>query len=459
MRKVVFVYCMLLACISFSANAQQQLAYSFGETPQTLMLNPGAETNFKYHYGIPVFSNVSFSAGIKGFDLSELFLDDNQGFEIKFERLLDRLEETDYINFNLRIDVLNGGYRYDDRTYLSFGFYEEVDFIAYIPKDIIELGYYGNQRFRDRSFSFSQVVMKADVMGVLHAGISRKVNKRLNIGARVKIYSSSANVETNHNSGTFTTNEGTNNFLQHSLNNIDTEVRTSGLVDADNQFLENTNGLLSRTFLGGNLGVGFDFGMTYHFTPQVEFTASILDFGFVRHSSNTRIYTAEGDYTFEGINFQYDPDNPRDYWQELEDDFDQNVPTTDLADPYTSWRPMKINAALKYSFGDIRTKACYTDTYKRYYFTAIGAQVNTIMRPRGPQTALTGFFETSLTPKFHTRATYTINDFSASILGGGFTFQWGKVNVFGLVDNMLGARDLLSANNISFNFGINMVIE
>lgn len=430
MRKILFVlYFVFVACSSFTIVAQQQLAFSFGETPQTLMLNPGAETNFKYHYGIPVFSNVSLNAGIKGFDLSELFSDDNQDFDTKFERVLNRLEEDDYINFNMRIDVLNGGYRYDDKTYLSFGFYEEVDFIAYIPKDLIELGYYGNVNFRNRSFSLSQVVMKADLLGVLHAGISRKVNKRLNIGARAKIYSSSVNVETNFNSGTFTTTEGNTNLLQQSLNNVNAEVRTSGLVNADNQFLENTNGLLTRTFLGGNLGLGFDFGITYHFTPQLELTASVLDLGFVRHSSETRIYTAEGDFTVDGINFQYDPDNPRDYWQELEEDFDQNIPTTDNPDPYTSWRPTKINAALKYSFGDIRTKACYTETYKRYYFTAIGAQVNTIMRPRGPQLAVTSFFETSLTKRIHTRATYTINDFSGAIFGGGFTFQLGKVNV------------------------------
>jgi hypothetical protein len=448
-----------MVAVCSPVTAQQQLAYSFGETPQTLMLNPGAETNFKYHYGIPVFSNFSFSAGIKGFDLSELFLQDNVDFKIKFEEVLGRLEETDYINFNLRFDVLNGGYRYDDKTYLSFGFYEEVDFTFYMPVDIIELGYYGNSRFQNRPFSLEQIVMKADVLGVLHAGISRKINKRLNVGARVKIYSSSLNVETNQNSGTFTTTAGDENLLQQSLNNVNAEVRTSGLVDADNQFLDNASGLLTNTFLGGNLGLGFDFGMTYHFTPQIEFTASILDFGFVRHTSNTRIYTAQGDYDFDGINFQYDPDNPRDYWQELEDDFDQNIPTTDNPDPYTSWRPTRINAAVKYSFGDIRTKECYTETYKRYYFTSIGALINTVMRPRGPQTSLTGFFDTSITPKFHTRATYTINEFSSTIFGGGFTFQWGKVNVFGTMDNVLGARDLLSANNISFNFGINMVIE
>ena len=115
------MWCLL--SISYSTHAQQQLAYSFGETPQTLMLNPGAETNFQYHYGVPVFSNVSFNAGMKGFDLSDLFLKDNRPFDLKFQDLLSQVSETDYFNFNLRTDILNGGYRYDNKTYLSFGFY------------------------------------------------------------------------------------------------------------------------------------------------------------------------------------------------------------------------------------------------------------------------------------------------------------------------------------------------
>jgi hypothetical protein len=459
MKKLIYLLSFLIVSIATSIHAQQQLAYSFGETPQTLMLNPGAETNFKYHYGIPIFTNVSVNSGITGFDLSELFLANNQDFDVKFRRVLNKVDEHDYINFNTRIDILNGGYRYDDRTYLSFGFYEEADVVAFIPKDMIELWYYGNVTFLNRSFSFSQLTVKTDVTGVWHAGISRKVNKKLNIGGRVKIYSSSFNAETNHNSGTFTTFEGDDNILRQSLNNVNVEIRTSGLIGENDEVFENGSSLLSRTFLGGNLGLGFDVGMTYHFTPQLEFTASILDFGFIRHSKNTRIYKAEGDYTFDGINFEYDPDNPRDYWQELEDDFDDKVPTDETVDPYTSWRPTKINAALKYSFGDIRSKVCYADTYKRYYYNAIGFQMHTVMRPRGPQMAFTSFFETSLSEKVHGRVTHTINDFSAAILGSGFTFQWGKVNVFGLMDNILGVRDLLSASNISFNFGVNFVIQ
>lgn len=459
MKKILAIALFCLVSISFDANSQQRLAFAFGETPQTLMLNPGAETNFRYHYGIPIFSNVSFNGGMTGFDLSQLFSADNRDFDVKFRDVLNLVDENDYVNFNMRVDVLNGGYRHDDKTYFSFGFYEELDFIFYVPKDLLELGYYGNEPFLNRAFSFSHLAFKADITGVLHAGISRKINPRLNVGARVKIYSSSANLESNFNSGTLTTVENDTNLLRMNLNNANIAVRSSGLIDANDDFLESPSSLLSRTFLGGNLGLGVDMGITYHFTPQMEFTASILDFGFIRHSKDVRNVTVEGDYTFDGINFQYDPDNPRDYWQELGDDFDANVPDEENQDAYTSWRPTRINAGFKYSFGKVRTKSCYTTTYKRYYFNSIGVLMNTVMRPQGPQMALTSFLDTSLSQKFHTRMTYTINDYSALIFGGGFTFQLGNVNVFGMMDNMFGARDILSANNISFNFGVNMVIN
>lgn len=450
--------CLFVMLMIGQLSAQQQFAFSFGETPQTLNLNPGAETNFQYHYGIPVFSNFNLNAGLTGFDLSELFLLDGADFNNKFERVLNKIDENNHVNVNARIDILNGGYRYDERTYLSFGFYQETDVIFYMPKDLMDLAYEGTLRNIDRAFSFSHLRMKADVLGVLHAGISRKINSKLNLGARVKIYSSSINVETNHNSGTLTTFENNTNLIRQSLNNFNVEVRTSGLVDENDNFLENPGDIVSKTFLGGNLGLGFDFGLTYHFSPQLEFTASILDFGFVRHSKNTRVFSGEGDYVFDGINFQYDQGNIN-YWDQLGDDFKANVPTRETTDAYTSWRPTKLNAALKYSFGDIRSMACYAPTHKKYYYNAIGFQLHSILRPAGPQFAFTSFFETSLSEKIHTKLTHTFNEYSSTIIGSGMTFQWGKVNVFGMVDNVLGARDLLSASTISVNFGVNMVIN
>ena len=201
-RKIIFHFFFLVAIVT---QAQQRLAFSFGETPQTLMLNPGSETNYKSHYGIPIVSNFQLTIGNSGFQMGDLFSNDSRSFNEKFEKVLDQISPSDYINLNTKIDVLNFGYRYNNKTYISIGFYEEFDLIAYFPKDAIEGLYYGNDPFFNRSFSVSQAIMKADLIGVLHAGISKKIDEKLTIGARFKIYSSSLNIETNNNSGSITT--------------------------------------------------------------------------------------------------------------------------------------------------------------------------------------------------------------------------------------------------------------
>jgi len=442
----------LIISITTSINAQQKLSFSFGETPQNLLLNPGAETNFRSHYGIPVFSNFSFTAGFTGFTLADLFSNDSRDFNLKFEEVLNNIDSDDYININTVIEVLSAGFRIDYKTYVSFGFYEELDIITYLPKDISELVYYGNEPFLNRPFSVSELVMKADVLGVLHAGVSRKVDEKLTIGGRVKIYSSSLNVETNNNSGSITTTTNNINISRLTLQNLDAEVRTSGIDNIEED-------VLSNTLLGGNLGIGFDVGLTYHFSPQLEFTGSILDLGFIKHSKNTRNFTAKGNYILDGINFEYNSDDPIDYWQQLEQDIDARIPTEETEDAYTSWRPMKLNAALKYSFGERRNKFCYSKTHKQYYYNSIGFQVHTIMRPLKPQFSFTSFYEKSLSKKIHTKFTHTINDYSSAIFGFATTLQVGKLNIFGVLDNILAVTDVASANNISLNFGFNIVID
>jgi hypothetical protein len=449
MRKIIFHFFLLFV---IAVQAQQHIAFSFGETPQTLMLNPGSETNYKSHYGIPVLSNFQLTIGNTGFQMGDLFSNDSRSFNEKFEKVINQLEPDDYINLNTKIDVLSFGYRYNNKTYISLGFYEELDLMVYFPKDAIEGLYYGNDPFFNRSFSISQAIMKADLMGVLHAGISKKIDEKLTIGGRFKIYSSSLNVETNNNSGSITTTTNNTNITRLTLQNLDAGVSTSGIDNIEED-------VLSNTFLGGNLGIGFDVGLTYHFSPQIEFTGSILDLGFVKHSKNTRNFSAKGNYVLDGINFEYNSDDPIDYWKQLEQDIDARIPNEENEDAYTSWRPMKLNAALKYSFGERRNKFCYTKTHKQYYYNSIGFQIHTIMRPLKPQFSFTSFYEKSLSQKIHTKFTHTINDYSSTIFGAGASLQLGKLHVFGALDNVLGVRDLSTLNTISLNFGLNIIIN
>lgn len=453
-KKVTFI---LLLFVLSKSIAQQQLLFGFAESPQTLMLNPGAETNYRYHVGVPFLSGLSFNLNSTNLVLEDLFLNDGIDFSLKVDRAIAKLNSDDYIHFNTKIDVLNGGFRYDNKTYISFGFYQELDFIMYFPKDIVTLVNEGNQPFLNRPFSISQLIFKADLLGVLHAGISRKVNEKLNVGARLKIYSSSLNAQTKNNSGTFTTIPDGTNLLRQYLSDVDVNIQSSGIVVND-EVLDSPASLYTDTFLGGNLGLGVDIGFTYHIHPQLELSGSILDFGFIKHSKRVKNFTAKGDFVFDGINFQYDGNNT-DYWNDLDVAFDEQVPNGENEQSYVSWRPTKINAALKYSFGERRSKVCYADTKKEYYYNAVGVQLHSVFRPLRQQFALTSFFEASITEKFHTRFTHTINDFSNKNFGAGFVAELMNVNIYGMVDNILGLTQIASSKSVSVSLGVNMVFD
>ena len=443
--------------LNFSQN--KQVLYGFAELPQTLLLNPGAETNYKFHFGVPLLSGFSTEFASSEAVLSDLFLSDGRAINDKVSEVLNTLETRDYIKINAQIEVLSGGYRYDNKTYLSFGFYDEIDALAYIPKDVITLLNEGNAAYINRSFDLSQLLYKVDVIGVLHAGITREINEKLTLGGRFKIYSSSLNVETSNNSGTFTTVNGSNNILTHYLDNVDIDLRTSGLVDSDNKYIDDPSTVIKNSFLGGNLGIGFDVGMTYKISKQLEFTGSLLDVGFIHHKSNIKNSFAKGSYVFEGIEFLYDPSNPPNYWADLDADFLEKVPRGDNQDSYISWRPAKVNAALKYSFGERRSTYCYDNTYKELYTNAFGIHIHTVFRALSPQVELTGFYEKSFTDKLQAKVTYTLDPYSLYNIGAGVSAQIGKINLYGMVDNIIQFSDIASANSISMQLGINLIFN
>ena len=455
MKKTV---CSLVFFISFTAFSQnKQVLYDFAELPQTLLLNPGAETNYKFHIGVPLLSGISTEVGITGFALTDLFLSDTRSINDKVADVLSQLKSRDYIKSNTQVEVLSGGFRYKDKTYFSFGFYEEIDAIGYFPTDIITLLNEGNAAYLNRNFSFSQLIYKVDALGVLHAGITKKVNNKLTVGGRFKVYSSSLNVETNNNTGTFTTTLGNNTIYTHYLDNINLNFKTSGLIE-NGEYVRDESTYIKNSFLGGNLGVGFDVGFTYHISKQLELTGSMIDIGFIHHKKNIKNSFVTGTYIFEGIEFLYDDTNPN-YWGDINVAFKEKIARGDNNNSYISWRPTKINASLKHSFGEIRSKICYDNTHKDFYSDAIGIQLYSVFRPLRPQLEVTGFYRKSFSNKLHTKFTYTIDDYSFYNIGAGISGQIGKINMYGMIDNILQLHNITSANSTSLQVGINLIFN
>ncbi|GGG89856.1 hypothetical protein GCM10011416_02980 [Polaribacter pacificus] len=451
----------LVICL-ISLNVQSQsdkLLYGFADLPQTLLLNPGAETNLRYHLGVPFLSRLSFGAGATQGTLSNLFLKDGIPFVDKLNTLTNALRSTDYLNVNANIEVFNFGYRLNDRSYLSMGFYEELDVTGYFPKDVMQFFLKGTTPYLNHAFDLSQIRAEGDVLGVLHVGISSKINEKLNIGARLKLYSGAMNVFSKGNSGTFTTREAGSNIYQHQLENVNVEVHTSGFYDKTGRSSVSSSDVFSNSFFGENRGVGFDLGFTYHFSAQTQITGSVLDIGYINYVKNVKNTYVKGDYSFDGVNILNSISNPIDYWENLKNEFNTGVVQENNDEIYTAWRPAKWNASISYSFGNKVIQDCFVTNLKGYYDTTVGAQMYVVSRPLQNLVSMTAFYEKKIGDNFQTKVTYTIDDLSLSNIGVAVSATFGKFQWYGMIDNIFEISKIENSRVVSFQTGINLIIE
>ena len=476
--QLLVLFAVVFTTASLSAQ-NKQLLYDFYEIPQSLMVNPGVRAPYKWHVGIPMLSGIGFQAGTSGITVNDLFANDGIDFTTKVrDRAINGLSPRDDFGGSGQIEVFSGGFRGNNRPddYYSFGMYGEGYATVFWPRDLAILGFEGNANNLDRRFDLGHLRTQGEAVNVFHFGVNRKINDKLNLGVRAKLYSSVFEFKSTRNSGYFVTTEGNNNILANTLV-ADLELKTSGvrelidiLEDDDlSQREELSKWLLGRSFFGGNLGLGADFGFTYQLNQNTFLTGSILDVGFIYHTNGLENYTLNGAVTNEGIEIFLPEDlfqGNGDLWQELVDDIETLVPYDTNEDAFISLRPIKLNASIRYNFGErsLKTEDCFCDYTTSVtksdafdYVNAVGGHLFMINRPRGPQAALTAFYQRRFGDILALKTTYTVDKYSLTNLGLGLSLQAGPVNFYVLADNLLGYRNIADSHYASFQFGFNII--
>lgn len=457
----------------------KQLLYDFTEIPQALMINPGMQTTYQWYAGIPALSGISFQAGSSGITVHDIFA--NDGIDIN-DKIRDRavfgLKITDELSGTYQIDLLNGGFRgkYKPTDLYSFGIYHEGDAIGYWPKDLAILAYEGNADMLGRRFNLSHLKIRGEILNVFHFGVNRQMNDKLTLGARAKIYSGIIDFNSTHNNGYFVTNEGQNNLLANTLE-ADMQLRTSGIEGIRDILNDDTvdeatairKRVIKKGFFGGDLGLGIDVGFSYHFNEQTVFTASLIDVGFLYHSGDTRNFTLNGNATIEGIEVILPDalaDPNADFWQNLVDEVQDLVPFEENTNSYITFRPTKLYSSLRYNFGKpVQSRQDCDCNYKvsakrnRFiqYANSVGGQLYAINRPRGPQMALSAFYQRRLGRVMAIKTTYTVDKFSSTNVGLGFSLQAGPVNLYAMADNLLAYNNIADSHYASFQLGLNII--
>ena len=482
MRRIFTFLVLFFLNLSALRAQNRQLMYDFTEIPQSLLLNPGTKIGYQWYAGVPMLSGLSLHAGSSGLVVNDLFADDGLDINDKIrDRAINGMTPRDELSGTYQVELISGGFRGRNRPdiFYSFGIYHEGDAIGYWFGDLAELAWEGNAGQLGRRYNLGHFKTRGDMLNVFHFGVNKQLDNRWTVGARAKVYSGMMSFKSSTNSGYFLTDNGNNNLLVSVLDS-DMQLLTSGLEsvrqilrdDAANEVAEIRRELVKRGFFGGDLGLGVDIGFTYAFSDRLVLTGSLIDLGFMVYSSDVRNFTLEGRASVEGVEVIY-PDalsNPDgQFWQQLVDQIEEFVPFEENQETYLSFRPTKFYGSLRYNFGEaIRGGAssdCECDYRNRGsnrtqvpgYRNSVGAQLYMINRPRGPQAALTVFYQRRFWNALALKATYTADKFTLANVGLGMSLQAGPVEFYLLADNLLGYRNLAASHIQSFQFGLNIL--
>ena len=462
MRKIVFLFCLFV--VTNLSGQNKQLLYNFTDIPQSLMTNPGADVKYKWFAGVPLLSGISMNVGYSGFSAYDLFANDGIDFNTKLRSVLSKTTSNDVLTLNQQLELFSGGFRIgtvDNSSFLSFGLYQEFDLLSYVPHDIATLAINGNIDYLGKRFNLADLSVKADLLSVFHIGMHKKIQENLIIGARAKIYSNIFNASSITNTGYIYTNTSTDSFYEQIVySNL--QLNTSGLAqynDANNNSNAGAD-VKKGMLLGGNLGLGLDLGLTYYPQSNVQFTASIIDLGYIKHSKNVESYSYKGFYNYKGLVPKFNSENAA---QANFQDFKEAIVLDTLNVKYTTWRPTKFNASAQYSFEEERVVDgscnCEGTDPSIFYKSTVGAQLFAMTTPKSPLMALTAFYKRNFSKSFQMKATYTVDSYSFTNVGLGMTTKVGPVNFYVVADNLLSYADISKANSLSFQLGLNVILR
>jgi hypothetical protein len=465
------ITCVFMFWIVSLLSQNKEVLYGLEETPQAMLLNPGSRISYEYHFGVPLLSHIHVNGGSSGVSVYDIFQESSLDINTRISNKIFELENTDFFTATQQLEILNFGWKNKKNYYFSGGIYQEFDFILYFPKDLAILAWEGNANYIGKEFNLGEINVSGDLLTVYHFGVNKKINKKITVGGRAKLYSSMLSFSSTSNSGTFVTipSESGDNIYDHIVSNATINVNTSGITslsDLDTR-TQVINKLLGRSFFGGNLGIGVDLGATYEITEKWTASASILDLGAIFHKKNIESYQVSGEYNLDGIELLFPPlgngDSSLPYYEDLIDDIGAAFTIDTIYNSYIQMRPVKMYASVKYNFGQAiggdKTCNCLKMGENQKYNQSIGFQYFSIIRPKGPQIAATLFYYHRLSDYFSVKATYTADSYSYSNVGLGLITNIKMVNFYIVADNLQWYSNLAKAKSVSLQFGFNIIID
>ena len=348
--KLIGVFFIMLVC-TLSANAQfLRTSYFMEGTHYRQQLNP-ALTPTKGYFNLPVIGAVNATVGSTSLGYQDIIdiIDDGDDFYTKPD-FMNRLKDNNKLNVNFSTEILSAGC-YKGKNFWSFNIGLRTDIGANLTKNMFtflnEMETV-EENWRNSNYDISGQQLNINAYTEIGLGLSRQINSRLTVGARVKALLGIGNMELKLNrvamSANLPSDQQINQWSSESYWNSMTPSQAAQaaqeLKDKFNNYHANltVGAELKSSFKGlelqeeegkdyvtdfdfdsGKLGIagygfGIDLGASYKILDNLTVSASVLDLGFISWSkSSTKIASANPDpIDIKGSTYanMVDPNNP-----------------------------------------------------------------------------------------------------------------------------------------------------
>ena len=348
--KLIGVFFIMLVC-TLSANAQfLRTSYFMEGTHYRQQLNP-ALTPTKGYFNLSVIGAVNATVGSTSLGYQDIIdiIDDGDDFYTKPD-FMNRLKDNNKLNVNFSTEILSAGW-YKGKNFWSFNIGLRTDIGANLTKNMFtflnEMETV-EENWRNSNYDISGQQLNINAYTEIGLGLSRQINSRLTVGARVKALLGIGNMELKLNRVAMSANlpsdqqinQWSSESYWNSMSPSQAAQAAQELKDKFNNYHANltVGAELKSSFKGlelqeeegkdyvtdfdfdsGKLGIagygfGIDLGASYKILDNLTVSASVLDLGFISWSkSSTKIASANPDpIDIKGSTYanMVDPNNP-----------------------------------------------------------------------------------------------------------------------------------------------------
>ncbi len=310
-NKLAVFFLLLGSCFGFSGQAQQIISlYYLENIPQVQGINPAMAPRAKGYFGIP-FANSTY-LGINTDMIGSELIQKHIG-----EYITLTSKDYDYDPFYKRIGKAANFSAYQaivpiqfgfsgEKGYFSFSWSEKLNQSIAIPKDFFAV--MENGGFPDGSnYDFSPMAINAQYYREISVGYSYNFMSKLRIGFHAKLLQGLAAVKTDIE--TFNLKTGLDQWdlalkgTVYSSSPVEILTDSTGFPSDIGEVSTDPKDLIDMGLLNfSNPGIAADFGVVYEHNEAWTFSAALNDVGFISWKGNLKSFSADGTFTFDGLN-------------------------------------------------------------------------------------------------------------------------------------------------------------